>query len=255
MAEVSRATTQDDARTTMAAETTSEAAKVGWLSVTTDPPAEIYIDERYVGEAPKTRLELTSGTHTLECRSPKHEPYRETLYITPGELSPRTVVLVKPVGRVSLSTIAGAEVHVDVFSSGSLRSRDHSNSTPAATSSPSRSRAFTRGTRAFRSTPNSSFLENHAEPHLLASCTASTLSNRADGRVVPDLRASGRGSSAARREPERSGAQRAAATLNPSKLRAGVGVIGDGPCAVKSIRRAYEYRFLARSSISRSMSM
>ncbi len=90
-----------------------ELARTGWLSVVSDPPAEMYIDDRYVGNAPTTRMELSSGRHSLECRSPKHEPYRETVNITAGELSSRTIVLVKLTGRVSLSTIEGAEVHVD----------------------------------------------------------------------------------------------------------------------------------------------
>ena len=85
----------------------------GWLSVTSEPPAETYVDERYVGDTPLARLELTSGPHTLECRCAKHETYRETLVITTGELSTRRIFLSKLLGRVSLSTIEGAEVYVD----------------------------------------------------------------------------------------------------------------------------------------------
>lgn len=90
-----------------------KAVKTGWLSVRTEPPAEIYVDGRYVGDAPATRVELTNGSHTLECRSPRFETYRETLNITAGELSTRNIVLEALVGRISLSTIDGAEVYVD----------------------------------------------------------------------------------------------------------------------------------------------
>ena len=90
-----------------------EAVKTGWLSIRTEPAAEIYVDGRYTGDTPASRIKLTSGSHTLECRSPKHETYHETIHITTGELSTRNIVLQKRVGRISLSTIDGAEVFVD----------------------------------------------------------------------------------------------------------------------------------------------
>jgi tRNA A-37 threonylcarbamoyl transferase component Bud32 len=87
--------------------------RTGWLSITSDPAAEVFVDERYLGATPLMSIELTGGSHTLECRSPKHESYREVLQIKPGELSSRSIVLQKLLGRITLSTIAGAEVHVD----------------------------------------------------------------------------------------------------------------------------------------------
>jgi tRNA A-37 threonylcarbamoyl transferase component Bud32 len=89
------------------------AVKKGWLTIRTEPAAEIYIDGEYIGDAPASRIELPSGSHTLECRTPKHDPYRETINITTGELSTRNIVLQRLVGRISLSTIDGAEVFVD----------------------------------------------------------------------------------------------------------------------------------------------
>jgi len=91
----------------------AEAEKTGWLSVASEPAAEMTIDGRYVGDTPRSRIELTSGWHTLECRSPKYEPYVERVNISTGELSSRNIFMTKLVGRISLSTIEGAEVYLD----------------------------------------------------------------------------------------------------------------------------------------------
>ena len=53
------------------------------------------------------------GWHTLECRSPKHEPYVERLNISTGELSSRDIVMTMLAGRISLATNEGAEVYLD----------------------------------------------------------------------------------------------------------------------------------------------
>lgn len=87
--------------------------RTGWLSVASEPTAEMTIDGRYVGDTPRSRVELTSGRHTLECRSPKYEPYVERVNISTGEISSRNIVMTKLVGRISLSTIEGAEVYLD----------------------------------------------------------------------------------------------------------------------------------------------
>jgi hypothetical protein len=89
------------------------AEKTGWLSVTTEPAAEVYIDGNYIGDTPRHRLELARGRHTLECRSPNHEPYVETLNISTGELSSRNIIMTTLAGQISLSTNEGAEVYLD----------------------------------------------------------------------------------------------------------------------------------------------
>ncbi len=109
--EVTKGTTEVDAAPQ--GEATAQSAKSGWLAVTSEPAAEVYIDGVYYGDTPLARLELRAGGHTLECVSPKHEPYLEKVSITPGELSTRNISLQKLVGRVSLSTIDGAEVILD----------------------------------------------------------------------------------------------------------------------------------------------
>jgi tRNA A-37 threonylcarbamoyl transferase component Bud32 len=88
-------------------------AKMGWLSITTEPAAEVYVDGVYTGDTPLPRLEIRSGQHSLECRTPRHDTYRETVTIKAGELSSRNIVLQKLAGRLSLSTIEGAEVFLD----------------------------------------------------------------------------------------------------------------------------------------------
>jgi serine/threonine protein kinase len=88
-------------------------AKKGWLSVKVEPWAEIYVDGRYRGDSPASRIALERGAHQLECRKPKHGTYRETVNITAGEFSTRSVVLKKLTGKIALSTIAGAEVYLD----------------------------------------------------------------------------------------------------------------------------------------------
>ena len=95
------------------AERTAETVKKGWLTITGEPAAEVYVDGVYRGDTPLPRLELLSGRHALECKSPKHETYQETVSITAGELSSRNIVLHRLAGRLSLSTIEGAEVHLD----------------------------------------------------------------------------------------------------------------------------------------------
>jgi tRNA A-37 threonylcarbamoyl transferase component Bud32 len=105
--------TSDEKPAETPTETVVETAKKGWLSVTTEPAAEVYIDGVYTGDTPLPRLEIRSGQHSLECKTPKHDTYRETVTIKTGELSSRNIVLQKLAGRLSLSTIEGAEVFLD----------------------------------------------------------------------------------------------------------------------------------------------
>ncbi len=102
-----------DTEPTTVTETPAEVVRVGWLAVSAEPSAEVYIDGRYVGDTPAVRIEITSGSHTLECKAAKYEPYHETIRIVSGELSTRNIVLNRLSGRISLSTIEGAEVYVD----------------------------------------------------------------------------------------------------------------------------------------------
>jgi hypothetical protein len=87
-------------------------AQLGWLSVTSEPYAEVYVDNRYAGDTP-LQIELAPGTHRLECRNPRFETYRESVNITRGELSRRSVLLKKLIGHIALTATEGAEVLID----------------------------------------------------------------------------------------------------------------------------------------------
>jgi tRNA A-37 threonylcarbamoyl transferase component Bud32 len=88
--------------------------KKGWLSITVDPWAEVYIDGVYQGDTPPLlRVELLRGAHRVECRNPGYKPYAETVQITAGELSNRRVILKKLKGWLRITTTPGAEVYVD----------------------------------------------------------------------------------------------------------------------------------------------
>ncbi len=88
--------------------------KKGWLSVTADPWAEVYIDGIYHGDAPPPlRSQLVRGAHRVECRNPGYKAYAETVQITAGELSTRRVIMKKLRGWLRISTAPGAEVYVD----------------------------------------------------------------------------------------------------------------------------------------------
>jgi hypothetical protein len=84
----------------------------GYLNIDSKPAAEVYVDGTYHGDTP-VRLKLRSGKHTIECRNPRYESYRETIKIVKGELSRRNITLKKLMGMVSLNTQAGAELFVD----------------------------------------------------------------------------------------------------------------------------------------------
>jgi serine/threonine protein kinase len=86
----------------------------GYLLVNVEPSAQVYINGVYRGEAnPKLRLTLRAGTHTVECRDPRHESYVETLRIVAGEVSQRNIVMKKLAGIISLAATEGAEFYVD----------------------------------------------------------------------------------------------------------------------------------------------
>ncbi len=84
----------------------------GWLVVEANVSAEVYVDGVYRGDTPMT-LKLTAGQHKIECRSPRHQSYSESLRIIAGEQSMRTVTLQKLSGRIVITTNPGAQIFVD----------------------------------------------------------------------------------------------------------------------------------------------
>jgi serine/threonine protein kinase len=93
-------------------EESPEKIETGWLSVASEPHAEVYVNNKYMGDTP-LKVELPPGTHRLECRSPSFETYRENVNITRGELSRRSVSLKKLSGHIVLTATEGAEVLID----------------------------------------------------------------------------------------------------------------------------------------------
>ncbi len=93
---------------------TKPVVRKGWLSIAAYPSAEVHVDGRYIGDTPPTMsVELTSGYHRVECRSPMHDPYIEEIKIINGELSQRIITLKKLRGQISLAATEGAEFYVD----------------------------------------------------------------------------------------------------------------------------------------------
>ena len=86
----------------------------GYLMITCDPTAQVYINGIYRGDAaPTLRLTLPVGLLSIECRANGHESYLESMRVTPDEMSQRNITLRKEMGIISLATTEGAEFYVD----------------------------------------------------------------------------------------------------------------------------------------------
>ena len=86
----------------------------GYLMLTVEPSAQVYVNGVYRGDAsPTLRLTLPVGLLSVECRKAQHETYLESIRVVPGELSQRYITLKKQQGIISLATTEGAEFYVD----------------------------------------------------------------------------------------------------------------------------------------------
>jgi serine/threonine-protein kinase len=86
----------------------------GYLLISCEPDAQVYVNGMYRGNAaPSLRLTLPVGLLSVECRAPQHETYLESLRVTAGELSQRSITLREEKGIISLTTTEGAEFYVD----------------------------------------------------------------------------------------------------------------------------------------------
>jgi hypothetical protein len=56
----------------------------GWLSITTTPPAPVFIDGEPVGRSPIRRLALPPGKHAIEVRLQGYKPYTRQLRLGAG---------------------------------------------------------------------------------------------------------------------------------------------------------------------------
>lgn len=48
----------------------TDALVTGWISVRTEPVAEVYLGSRFLGRTPTADIELAAGTHTLTFKAP-----------------------------------------------------------------------------------------------------------------------------------------------------------------------------------------
>jgi serine/threonine protein kinase len=86
----------------------------GYLLLNVAPNAQVYINGVYRGDAaPTLRLTLPVGLLSVECRAAQCETYLESMRVTAGELSQRTIELKKQMGAISLATTEGADFYVD----------------------------------------------------------------------------------------------------------------------------------------------
>jgi tRNA A-37 threonylcarbamoyl transferase component Bud32 len=86
----------------------------GFVDIAVEPTAEIFIDgrRRVVGNR-LAMLELSAGPHEIACRSEGYRDYLETVQIRRGELSRRTVTLVKLTGMLFVETETGTRIFID----------------------------------------------------------------------------------------------------------------------------------------------
>ena len=78
------------------APTDSSSRRDAYISVTTTPPANVYVDGRFIGHSPILKHSIGSGHHTISARAPG---YRAT----------ETEVTVKPREKVSLGLSLAAD--------------------------------------------------------------------------------------------------------------------------------------------------
>jgi tRNA A-37 threonylcarbamoyl transferase component Bud32 len=91
-----------------------EVPATGFVDIAVEPTAEILIDgrRRVIGNR-LAMLELSAGPHEIACRSEGYRDYLETVQIRRGELSRRTITLVKLTGMLSVETETGARIFID----------------------------------------------------------------------------------------------------------------------------------------------
>lgn len=87
---------------------------VGYLDVTVQPEATIYIDgEQHGRTAHMGPLELSAGTHRIVCEREGYRGYSETISIKKNEMSKRRIVLQTVTGSVHFDTQPGVMVYVN----------------------------------------------------------------------------------------------------------------------------------------------
>ncbi len=68
------------------------AVRDGVLTVSSNPPGMVYLDDDPIGRAPLHRRAVAPGTYTLQVRAPGHRPYEKSIRVAAG----REVAMVVP---------------------------------------------------------------------------------------------------------------------------------------------------------------
>ncbi len=99
----------------------ARAVEMGFLDVAVEPPASIVVDgEPRTASGRLAMLELEAGSHEIVCRREGYREYRETVWITSGELSRRRIALQEITGSLHVDSERGAQLYVDGAYRGTL---------------------------------------------------------------------------------------------------------------------------------------
>ncbi len=102
--------------------TLDRAQRLGMLNVESNPrDAAVYVDGRYVGQTPLTRLDLAPGRYRVEVERSGYTPVTRTVTIAQGRTTNLRVTLLPELGRlVVLGDVPGTSVFVDGRLAGTL---------------------------------------------------------------------------------------------------------------------------------------
>ncbi len=93
----------------------------GRLTVTAQPWAEVFVDNRKVGEGSRVDLDqLAAGSHDVVLRNPRFPDVRRTIHINPGTDEQLAVSLWEHIARITLQVHPWANVVVDGESIGAV---------------------------------------------------------------------------------------------------------------------------------------
>ena len=67
----------------------------GYISIESDPQAEIFLDGDFVGMTPVERIKVKEGLHTVELKKQGYEPWSRSLKVISDSNIPLSVVLEK----------------------------------------------------------------------------------------------------------------------------------------------------------------
>ena len=75
--------------------------------------ASVYVDDKYVGQAPISNLQLSSGSHSIRIIKEMYESYNSTFTISDEENKRITPALVPDFAEVTLKTGDGADIYIN----------------------------------------------------------------------------------------------------------------------------------------------